>query len=123
MRRIRFTKKAIDTLAIPQSDTVYWDDSLSGFGVKVTPKGRKVFLVLYRIGGAGSKLRKHTIGPYGRLTLHQARLAAQKVFAARLDGRDPAKRKVVADRAEDLLETFIAQRLSQSHSAGEISRL
>jgi hypothetical protein len=117
MRRIRFTKKAIDTLAIPQSDTVYWDDSLSGFGVKVTPKGRhpkgrKVFLVLYPIGGAGSKLRKYTIGPYGRLTLHQARLAAQKVFAARLDGRDPAKReakrKVVADRVEDLLETFIA---------------
>jgi hypothetical protein len=32
--------------------------------------------VLYRTGGAGSKLRKYTIGPYGRLTLHQARLAA-----------------------------------------------
>jgi hypothetical protein len=42
--------------------------------VKVTPKGRKVFIVLYRIGGAGSKLRKYTIGPYGRVTLHQARV-------------------------------------------------
>jgi integrase len=129
MPRIRFTKKAIDALATPQSETVYWDDSLPGFGVKVTPKGRKVFIVLYRTGGAGSKLRKYTIGPYGRVTLHQARLAAQKVFAARLDGRDPAaekreaKRKVVADRVEDLIETFIAQRLSQNRSAGEISRL
>jgi hypothetical protein len=34
-----------------------------------------------------------------------------------------AKRRAVADRVEDLLETFIAQRLSQNRSAGEISRL
>ena len=55
---------------------------LPGFGVKITPKGRKVFIVLYRTGGAGSYLRKYTIGPYGRVTLHQARVAVQKVFAA-----------------------------------------
>ena len=108
---------------------VYWDAGCPGFGVKVTPKGRKVFVVLYRTGGAGSKLRKYTIGPYGRVTLHQARVAAQKVFAAKLEGRDlaaekqEARRRVVADRVEDLLETFIAQHLAQNRSAGEISRL
>ena len=129
MPRIRLTKSAIDALPTPQSDVVYWDVGFPGFGVKVTPKGRKVFIVLYRTGGAGSKLRKYTIGPYGRVTLHQARVAAQKVFAAKLEGRDPAaekreaKRRVVADRVEDLLESFIAQRLSQNRSAGEISRL
>jgi integrase len=97
--------------------------------VKITPKGRRVFLVLYRTGGAGSHLRKYTIGPYGRVTLHQARVAAQKVFAAKLEGRDPAaekreaKRRVVADRVDDLLENFIAQRLSKNRSVVEISRL
>ena len=45
------------------SDVVYWDAGSPGFGVKVTPKGRKVFIVLYRTGGAGSKLRKYTSGP------------------------------------------------------------
>jgi integrase len=51
------------------------------------------------------------------------------VFAAKLEGRDPAaekreaKRRIVADRVEDLLEAFIAQRLSQNRSAAEISRL
>ena len=71
-----------------------------------------MFIVLYRTGGAGSYLRKYTIGPYGRVTLHQARVAAQKVFAAKLVGRDPAaekreaKRRVVADRVDDLLEDF-----------------
>ena len=118
-----------NSLPTSNSDVVYWDAGFAGFGVKVTPKGRKVFVVLYRTGGAGSKLRKYTIGPYGRITLHQARVAAQKVFAARLDGRDPAaekreaRRRIVADRVEDLLEAFISQRLAQNRSAAEIARL
>ena len=129
MPRIRLTKSSIDALPTPNLDVVYWDAGCPGFGVKVTPKGRKVFVVLYRTAGASSKLRKYTIGPYGRVTLHQARVAAQRVFAAKVEGRDPAaekreaKRRVVADRVEDLLESFIAQRLSQNRSAGEVARL
>ncbi len=129
MPRIKLTKSNIDALPTLQTDVVYWDAGCPGFGVKVTPKGRKVFVVLYRTGGAGSRLRKYTIGPYGRVTLHQARVAAQKVFAAKLEGRDlagekrEAKRRIVADQIGDLLETFIAQHVSQNRSAGEISRL
>ena len=129
MPRIKLTKSVIDALPTTKSDVVYWDAASPGFGMKVTPKGRKVFIVLYRTGGTGSKLRKYTIGPYGHVTLHQARVAAQKVFAAKLEGRDPAaekreaKRRVVADLVEDLLETFITQRLSQNRSAAETSRL
>src|SRR6516165_8666236 len=110
MPRIRLTKSAIDALPTFKSDTVYWDAGYPGFGVKVTPKGRKVFIVLYRTGGAGSKLRKYTIGPYGRVTLHQARVAAQRVFAAKLEGRDPAaekresKRRIVANQFGPLLQ-------------------
>src|SRR6266436_8628811 len=127
MPRIRLTKSAIDALPTPQSDVVYWDSGCPGFGVKVTPKGRKVFVVLYRTGGAGSKLRKYTVGPFGRVTLYQARVAAQKVFAAKAEGRDltaekrEARQRVVADRVEDLLESYIAQHVSQNRSAGEIS--
>src|SRR6516162_8039128 len=129
MPRLKLTKSAIDSLPASESDVVYWDAGCPGFGLKVTPKGRKVFVVLYRTAGAGSQLRKYTIGPYGRVTLHQARVAAQKVFAAKLEGRDPAaekleaKRRVVADRVDDLLETFISQRLSQNRSGDEIARL
>jgi Phage integrase central domain len=56
-------------------------------------------------------------------------VAAQKVFAAKFEGRDPAaekresKRRVVADRVEDLLENYITQRLSQNRSGEEIARL
>src|SRR6187399_3139956 len=129
MPRIRLTKSAIDSLRPFESDVVYCDAGYPGFGLKVTPKGRKVFIVLYRTGGAGSRLRKYTIGPYGRVTLHQARVAAQKVFAAKLEGRDlatekrEARRRIVTDQVADLLETFIAQHVAQNRSADEMSRL
>jgi integrase len=129
MPRVKMTKSTIDALPIGKSDVVYWDVGRPGFGVKVTPKGRKVFVVLYRTGGSGSRLRKYTIGPYGRVTLHQAQVAAQKVFTAKLEGRDPAgekqeaKRRIVADRVDDLLEAYIVQHVSQTRSGGEISRL
>ena len=129
MPRLKLTKSAIDAMPIPARDIVYWDRGCPGFGVKVTPKGRKVFIVLYRVGGAGSCLRKYTIGTYGRITLHQARAAALKIFAARAEGRDPAaekqqaRRRLVADRVEDLVELFIRDHVSQTRSAREISRL
>ena len=72
MPRLKLTKRVIDKLPISESDMVYWDADTPGFGAKVTPKGRKAFIVLNRTGGAGSKLRKYTISPYGRVTLHQA---------------------------------------------------
>jgi len=129
MPRVKLTKSSIDSLPTSASDTIYWDAGCPGFGVKVTPTGRKVFLVIYRTGGAGSRLRKFTIGVFGRITLHQARVAAQRVFAAKLEGRDPAaekrtaKQRVVADRVDELVEAFIAQHVSRNRSAREISRL
>ena len=129
MPRVKLTKSAIDALRTPAEDTVYWDAGCPGFGVKVTPKGRKVFIVLYRVGGAWSRLRKFTIGPYGRVTLHQARAAALKIFAARSEGRDPAaekqqaRRRLVADRVDDLVGLFITEHVSKNRSAREISRL
>jgi len=56
-------------------------------------------------------------------------VTAQKVFAAKLDGRDLAaakvdsRRRMVADRVDDLLEAYIAQHISQNRSAPEISRM
>jgi integrase len=129
MPRAKLTKTVIDALPTPSKDTVYWDTGSPGFGVKITPKGRKVFVVMYRTAGAGSRLRKYTIGPYGRVTLIQARVTAQKVFAAKLEGRDLAaekrnsRKKMVADRVGDLLEAFIAQHVAQNRSAREISRI
>src|SRR3954470_7624563 len=129
MPRIKLTKSTIDTLPIPSSDLVYWDAASPGFGLKVTPKGRKVFIVLYRAGGSGSRLRKYTIGPYGRVTLHNARLEAQKVLAARLEGRDPAtekheaRRRITVDTVTEIVALYVKQHLCNRRSGRELTRI
>ena len=128
MPKLKLTKSTIDALTPGPKDAVYWDTALPGFGIKVTPAGRKVFVALYRTQGGRSRLRKYTIGPYGRITLHHARAAAQRVFAARLDGRDPAaeklelRRRQVVDRVDDLVEVFIAEHLSRIRSGAAVAR-
>src|SRR6516164_2492754 len=129
MPRTRLTKSAIDAIPTPDKEIVHWDQCLPGFGLKITPKGRKVFIVLYRAGGGGSRLRKYTIGPYGRITLHNARIEAQKVLAARLEGRDPAREKLEARRrlATDTLADVVALygrlHLSQLRSGRELMQI
>ena len=58
MPRVKLTKTVIDAMPTPHPIYCYWDAGRPGFGVKIMPKGRKVFVVLYRTGGAASKLRK-----------------------------------------------------------------
>ena len=89
---LKLTKPLIDDLKPQATDQVYWDQGLRGFGLKVTPAGRKVFIVMYPTID-GQHLRKYTLGPYGVMTLISARSAAQKVLLARLDGQDPAAEK------------------------------
>ena len=129
MPRIRLIKSTIDALPATDKEFVYWDETLPGFGLKVTPKGRKVFIVLYRAGGSGSRLRKYTIGPYGRITLNNARLEAQKVLAARLEGRDPAtekreaRRRITVDTVTEIVTLYTKQHLSKRRSGRELTRI
>ena len=113
--KIRLTKTVIDKLMPGRKDAVYWDEALAGFGLKVTPKGRKVFIVMYRTRDPAARLRKYTIGPYGPTTLASARVVAQKVLAARAEGRDPAaerreaRRRAVLERVEAVAEDFLVR--------------
>src|SRR5262245_3056889 len=119
----------IDALQPKPVEIVYWDETLPGFGVKVTPAGRKVFIVLYRTGGSGSRLRKYTLGPHWRVTLHIARGEAPRVLGARREGRDlagekrDARRRISSDRVKDLVEAFAKQHLGKRKSGAELARL
>jgi len=48
-----------------------WDPAAPGFGVRITPKGIKSFVFVYRFDG---KSRRMTIGRYPKLKLAQARI-------------------------------------------------
>jgi hypothetical protein len=91
--------------------------------VKVTSRGRKLFIVLYWVAGAGTRVRKYTIGPYGRVTASGAACRSTRVHghAWRDVIRPPEKlnirRRHVVDRIADLVETYVADRVSKTRGA------
>lgn len=107
--RMKLTKRAVESLGIGQADILVWDDTLRGFGVKVTPKGARVYMLQYSFGG---RSRRVTIGRHGDLTVEQARKKAVILRAAVADGGDPAGVRAV-DRAIPLLTDFAERYLSE----------
>jgi integrase len=130
MPNCKLTKRIIDTLPAPADrDEIWWDEDLKGLGLKITPAGRRVFLVQYRPAGDRRNPRKYTIGEYGPTTPHQARVEAQRVLAERAAGRDPqaekqtAKRRIASEQVSDLAAEFIARHVSQNRTAAETARI
>ena len=73
-----------------------WDPAAPGFGVRITPKGIKSFVFVYRFDG---KSRRMTIGRYPKLKLAQARIKYAEAKAELEEkGVDPGK-TVVDSRA------------------------
>ncbi|MBE2190724.1 MAG: site-specific integrase [Alphaproteobacteria bacterium] len=83
-------KTTIDKLTAQSKDYMIWDDKISGFGVKVTPTGRKVYLLKYRT--RDGRQRKPTIGIHGNITCEIARDIAKEWHAELAKGNDPAER-------------------------------
>ena len=47
--RTHLTRRSVDALrADPASDYFAWDDEIAGFGCRVYPTGRKVYVLKYR---------------------------------------------------------------------------
>ena len=81
----RITKKAVDALTARQREYMLWDTDIKGFGVRVHPSGRKVYLVKYRLDG---RVIKKTIGPHGAIPPAAARARAAEIITAAMTGRD-----------------------------------
>src|SRR5271170_2896486 len=84
----KLTKRVVDQIAPGDTDSMHWDDELKGFGLRVWPSGRKVYMVMSRVKG---RLRRITIGPHGPFTPEQARVRAHEILSEAKAGRDPAK--------------------------------
>ena len=66
-KRFRFTKSAVDGLAIPTRDdvgtvgyTIAWDTQVTGFGLQLRPSGTKTFILVYR--NKAGRVRRLTSG-------------------------------------------------------------
>src|SRR5262249_22654902 len=85
----KITKRAVDAEQPGVKDRFIFDSEVKGFGLKVTPTGRKVYVLQYRMGGRGSPTKRYTIAEHGELTAEQARNEAIKLRGLIRTGRDP----------------------------------
>ncbi|WP_454688782.1 tyrosine-type recombinase/integrase [Achromobacter aloeverae] len=112
MAKTKLTKSAVDA-ARPQAQPVELRDTLvPGFLCKVTPAGRKVFMLQYRTN-AGER-RKPALGLYGELTVEQARSLAQEWLAEVRRGGDPGAAKTAARKAPTVAELCV--KFMEDHS-------
>ena len=130
MPSCKLSKRAVEALPSPRAaDTIWWDQDLKGFGLKLTPAGRKVFLVQYRPAGDRGNPKKYTIGELGSVTPHQARIEAQRVLAERAAGRDPqndkqlSRRRLASEAVSELVAEFLTRHAAQNRTAAETTRI
>ena len=109
--------RAVDGLAVEGKDRIFWDRELPGFGVRVYPSGRKVYVVQSRAAGAP---RRIALGTHRELTATQARLRAAQVIDRIKRGEEPTPPPAdatVADLAARYLSAHVAQNCN-AHTAG-----
>jgi len=102
MAKLKLTKSVVDA-AQPQAQAVELRDTqVPGFLCKITPTGRKVFMLQYRTNA--DERRKPALGLFGELTVEQARSLAQDWLAEIRRGGDPSAAKAQARQAPTVKE-------------------
>jgi integrase len=112
---VKLTARSVARLKPPDTGQIdYFDDSLPGFGLRVSAGGRRAWVLLYR---HGTLKRRLTLGPYPDLPLAAARDKARDHLREVAHGRDPAAEKAAGRKAEtfeelalDYLERYAKKR-------------
>ena len=104
------TKRFLDSVApLEGKEFIVWDASLTGFGVRVKPSGRKSFLYKYRT--PDGRQRKVTLGSFGQITVEQARRLATAGLGKVASGHDPSQDRHDIKKAQtvgDLCDQYYA---------------
>jgi integrase len=109
------TKSKIDGFTYAGGWDVRWDSKVTGFGVRIFASGKKSFVYSYRANG---RKRLLTLGPYGKITLDEARALARKEAAKVIEGHDPIEERKRARKGETLAD-LIAQYIEYQKAHGK----
>ncbi|MBW8875212.1 MAG: tyrosine-type recombinase/integrase [Acidobacteria bacterium] len=115
--REKITKRAVDALKAADRDAYLWDTEVTGFGCKVTPAGKKVYVFQYRTRSQAEKEfsapKRVTLGRHGPLTPEAARALAAKLLLEVKAGGDPAAsfRPSESPKVSALAERFLTEHL------------
>ena len=85
---MRLNRTNVSKLALPSghADAIFFDDDLSGFGLRLRAGGKRTWIVQYRVG---RKQRRLTLGNMTTLDADKARRAAKDRLAEIQLGGDP----------------------------------
>lgn len=108
---MKFTARSLEALKPQDQRYEVWEDNGKGFGLRVSPTGRKTFIYMYRFEG---KPRRMTLGQYPKLTLAQAHAKHAEARYKLERGIDPGA-ELTKDKAarqsaptiEDLISEYI----------------
>ena len=105
------SKRVVDRLSVNGKDAIFWDRDLAGFGVRVYPSGKKVFVVQTRAFGRSKRV---SLGTHGNITTEIARKDATAVIARIKKGQspvpvepEPARDPTIADLAERYQREYV----------------
>ncbi|WP_068081712.1 tyrosine-type recombinase/integrase [Novosphingobium rosa] len=99
MANRKLTKTSVDAIEAPDGkDLFVWDTDLRGFGVRITPKGVKSFVLQFRMKNKAA--RRVTIGGFGTpWTVDGARKEAERRLLKIRQGIDPAEEERLKAKA------------------------
>ena len=111
MSQISLTDMALRRISPPPFGSLeVWDGKIPGFGIRVSPKGTKSFILVFRVDG---RARRLTIGRYPTLSLAEARSLAKQALSEIAQGNDPAEKKKqsrnTSERDPFAFESFVAE--------------
>ena len=84
---VRLTKRSVGASKPEARAYILWDADIKGLGLRVTPAGKRVYLLKYRT--KAGRTRKPTIGTHGAVTADEARAIAKNWLAEVAKGGDP----------------------------------
>lgn len=101
---MRLTQKAIMAIAATGKDHFVWDSQLPGFGIRVSPTGRKTFVVQYRFR---NRTQRVSIGRAHLTSLNEARRNAKIILGNIETGNNPARDVRVFRQSPSLYEIYM----------------
>ncbi len=124
--KARLTHRGVLTFRPPDTGVLdVWDESLTGFGVRIAASGLKIFFLRYRAKGA-RKRRRLKLGTFPSVSLRQARELARKKLSEAALGGDPAGRLAEERRAptfQALAELYLEKHAIHKRSGREDERI
>lgn len=108
-QQLTLSKSVVEDLPFEGEDAIFWDRKLSGFGVRVYPSGKKIYVVQTRAFGRSKRV---SIGRHDDLSLHKAREIGAEIIARIKKGQppfpdEPTPQPTVADLAERYMREYV----------------